>query len=478
MFDSEFFPTPKAVIDMMLAPYKSKYGLLTTYTSILEPSAGKGDILDYIADGCCHRALRLYAIERNPELAYILQGKKYRVLANDFLEYRPEHRFDLIVMNPPFSVGAEHLLHAWDILHSGDIVCLLNAETLANPCTRERQLLAEIIREHGTVEQLGDCFRTAERKTDVQVALVRLTKASAEDDLRFEFSLPDDVEEDDGLSLDGDHSGTGLARVDHLGAMLRQYDETKRAFVGYCRAIEGMKFFSEGICAGKVLDIAAASHSGSEDNRTRLNDFTDSLRLEAWRSILDKLGIDKYLTKGLREKFKVHGDAAGSLALTRENIRSIVSQIMLNVNTIMQQAVVDVFDVFTRYHEDNRIHIEGWKTNSAWKVNRKVILPYWIRYDSGLRVSFALQYAKWDDYADIDKVMCWLTGKRIEDIVTISQALEASFSSDASGKCRSEFFECRYFKKGTLHIVFRDENLWAKFNSTACKGKNWIGGNK
>ena len=59
MFDKEFFPTPKAIIKKMLDPYKFKrtkagsgsYRLerYKTYEmTILEPSAGKGDILDYL----------------------------------------------------------------------------------------------------------------------------------------------------------------------------------------------------------------------------------------------------------------------------------------------------------------------------------------------------------------------------------------------------------------------------------------------
>ena len=69
MFDKEFYPTPKHVITKMLQPYmdqkKRVYGGTANYftdISILEPSAGKGDILDYINDkfsghvgSCTHR---------------------------------------------------------------------------------------------------------------------------------------------------------------------------------------------------------------------------------------------------------------------------------------------------------------------------------------------------------------------------------------------------------------------------------------
>ena len=39
----------------------------------------------------------------------------------------------------------------------------------------------------------------------------------------------------------------------------------------------------------------------------------------------------------------------------------------------------------------------------------------------------------------------------------------------------SAFFRVKAFKKGTIHLEFKDEALWAKFNLTVNKGKNIIG---
>jgi 16S rRNA G1207 methylase RsmC len=42
-------------------------------------------------------------------------------------------KYDVIVMNPPFNKGAKFLLKAYDCLNgSGQLVCLLNAETINN----------------------------------------------------------------------------------------------------------------------------------------------------------------------------------------------------------------------------------------------------------------------------------------------------------------------------------------------------------
>ena len=98
------------------------------------------------------------------------------MIEKDFLKYAGSYAFDLIVMNPPFSNGDEHLLKAWQILEHGNIVCLLNRETIDNLFSQKRQLLHQIIAENGSVEYLANCFATAERTSNVEVAMVRLEK--------------------------------------------------------------------------------------------------------------------------------------------------------------------------------------------------------------------------------------------------------------------------------------------------------------
>ncbi|MBL7128508.1 MAG: DUF4942 domain-containing protein [Ignavibacteria bacterium] len=32
----------------------------------------------------------------------------------------------------------------------------------------------------------------------------------------------------------------------------------------------------------------------------------------------------------------------------------------------------------------------------------------------------------------------------------------------------------QFFKKGTIHLTFKDDKLWEKFNLEAARGKNWL----
>lgn len=499
MFDKEFYPTPKNIIDKMIEPFKGDLGKLF----ILEPSAGKGDILDYLtskipytyvskAAFCKCREIeievsakknRLYCLEKDPNLSFILQGKGYKLLGNDFLEYRPQYKIDLIVMNPPFSNGDEHLLHAWDILDGGDIVCLLNAETIKNPYTRTRDLLSKIIADHGSVEFLGDCFSDAERRTGVDVALVRLKKPKTD---KFDFKFNPNEKESNINFMDDVSEGNQLAINDKVGAYMRVYDNVKSSFADYLKAKSKLQFYVNTFLEKDKLSslLKSCEADGSGDLSATYNFFIDEVKSAAWSIIIDEAGLNRYMTKSVKDKLIELKTAQGANDLTRDNIRQFITMILGSAKDIQKQAVVDVFDIFTKFYKENRCYEEGWKTNSAWRVNRKVILPLFV--EPGHRGYYVTNSSMRQEYDDIERVMCYLSGKSWENMdaidpdtnqvkmVSLRKAICKVKVGD-SGMYESEFFKFRCYQKGTIHITFKDELLWNRFNLEACDGKFNLG---
>ena len=118
MFHSEFYPTPLHVIQMMGLDCKNKV--------ILEPHAGKGNIVDYcLSNG----AKEVLSMEINKDLQEIVKQKS-TLIGEDFFECKTEQisHIHAIYMNPPFSNADRHILHAWEIAPDGcEIVSLCNA---------------------------------------------------------------------------------------------------------------------------------------------------------------------------------------------------------------------------------------------------------------------------------------------------------------------------------------------------------------
>lgn len=109
----DFFPTPAAVTEEMLAAADIRPGM-----GVLEPSAGMGHIADRIRE----KGVEPVVAELEPQKRELLEAKGYEVIGKDFMKDIPEgESFDRIVMNPPFSKrqDTEHVRRAYDLLNPG-----------------------------------------------------------------------------------------------------------------------------------------------------------------------------------------------------------------------------------------------------------------------------------------------------------------------------------------------------------------------
>lgn len=164
-----FFPTPPRIIARLL-----ELADIDAEHSVLEPSCGKGDILDAVKSQ--QPDAQLYAIEKNLTLADVLAAKGHEVEFGDFLKHAGE--YDRIVMNPPFEQGADidHVRHAFSLLRpEGRLVSVM----CEGPFFRSDQKSAafrEWLDEVGAETELlpADAFTGAEafRETTVRTRIV------------------------------------------------------------------------------------------------------------------------------------------------------------------------------------------------------------------------------------------------------------------------------------------------------------------
>jgi hypothetical protein len=105
-----FFPTPSAVVDLMLEQAHIETGM-----HVLEPSAGSGNIADAIRRD--HPGAFIDVCEVNLRLRELLELKGHRLIASDFLEFKAG-TYERILMNPPFELlnDCKHVRHAYDLL--------------------------------------------------------------------------------------------------------------------------------------------------------------------------------------------------------------------------------------------------------------------------------------------------------------------------------------------------------------------------
>jgi len=463
-----YYPTPKSVIRKMVGEieHKKEHDSIR----ILEPSAGKGHILDYISENMQYRDVKLFCIEQEPEFQLILREKDYHFLDNDFLTFSPDCTFDYIIMNPPFDNGIKHFLKAWEIASDTEICCLLNAEDINNLNTAPKKLLKKILEDNnGSVEHLGDCFRDSERVTGVNVAMVRVTRKN-QSEYSYEFTKHFDQEKKFSIN---DIDNTAIANRDVFGNMEIRYNKIRECFKRLIEVKKEMEHYSSDLLDINLVNLFAKENMSDIEI---FNNACDSIRENAWKNVFDNTKLRNVVTTNIQKKIADLQSKQGHMAFTAKNMENMYMDLFQNMNNIMKDCIVESFDLLTKYYKENRCHVEGWKTNERFYINKKFILPMsvdptWSRFSDYVH----LNYERGRELVDIEKAMCFLTNQKIEDIETIDAIFHNKKVTEYGKWYDSTFFEFKAFKKGTMHFKFKSEELWAKFNVTACEGKNWIG---
>jgi hypothetical protein len=129
---------------------------------------------------------------------------------------------------------------------------------------------------------------------------------------------------------------------------------------------------------------------------------------------------------------------------------------------------------YSYYDSSSNIHLyNGWKTNKAWIINKKVIIPFYDafdRFDGRFQPTY---YKVVEKLSDIEKALNYLDGGLTDDI-SLSQALEEAKTNDQTKNISLKYFDITFYKKGTCHIVFKNEELLKKFNIFGSRKKGWL----
>lgn len=482
MINKDFYPTPEPLIELMVRKIKdNSRGYYSIRGNLLEPSAGKGDIIDYINKDK-NRDLEIYAIEIEPDLQSILRSKEVVLVDTDFLNYDCDMDYDYIVMNPPFSKGAEHLLKAIDIATRTKIVCILNAETIKNPHTVTRKILIQEIEKHnGTIEFIQDAFIDAERKTGVEIALIYLYVVKESENFKFTEFEEEDIFQDLGIEFSSDT----IAKKDLIGNMQIRYELAKKAYIEKLQSDRKYKHYMSALINSTHLPDELSIGS----DKDKLKHIVRNMKSKMWHQVIDEMDITKYMGSELLKNFDKFIKQQVNLTFNRENVFNFFAQVMANKDRFIEQTISDAFDMLTSYgYQENRMYVEQWKTNNAYKVNKRVIAPAYVHFEYNYRNTGKFRHSYYDSnktaVMDLDKSLCYISGVSLTDsnFISIHKALGLRMAElgdvykddKIDTSCESTFFTIKFYKKGTIHLTFKDLNIWKEFNYRACRFKNWL----
>jgi hypothetical protein len=108
---------------------------IETHHTVLEPSAGIGSIADKLKE----YTNNLDVVEYNYGFAELLKLKDHNVVANDFLTYNSNNKYDRIVANVPFSDEQEHIKQIYNNLKDGGKAVIITSSHYTFASDRKSQ---------------------------------------------------------------------------------------------------------------------------------------------------------------------------------------------------------------------------------------------------------------------------------------------------------------------------------------------------
>lgn len=429
----EFFPTPPELVAKMICNIRFK-----SDCSVLEPSAGSGNIAKFIVisndclnsswcfrnyeggniDEKCRQIILNDAVERyyreekrrqeneyyvfpnsrinidcveqDKNLQLILKDYDFNVVGDDFLKFSTSKMYDYIIMNPPFSNGDEHLMKAIRLAEKNggsQIVCLLNAETIRNPYSQSRVQLKEILDNYGaTYEYVQDAFKNAERNTDVEVVIIKVTIPNLR---KYEFDWSKLNEGIDDLAFEIPDECNELVIDDKLKQPVIQYqceiELGKKLFFEYYSIKDKIshQFANEddplySIKSEPIISLKVGKNDLADKYTTFsevVNAYVEEVRYKYWYELLHKPFFMEGLPSSAKEEYFNEIQKLVKYEFSIPNICEVRLDILRKTARAIEDSIITLFDKFTYKHsmgcEKNIHYFNGWKSNNAFIINKK-----------------------------------------------------------------------------------------------------------
>lgn len=491
----DFFPTPPVLAGKMIAKANWK-----NVQTILEPSAGKGDLVESILcmlqqnryrngrfiheQQCTQLEERIDCVEADVNLRYILQGKGFKVVGDDFMTYQTNKWYDIIVMNPPFSAGDQHLMKAISMQEEsgGQIVCLLNAETVRNPYSNIRKVLSEKLKQHkACIEFLKNGFIKAERTSDVEIAIVYIhIPPKREKSFIFEHLKKAQQEK---VDVTGPED---LVAGDWMQKMIAGYNHRAMMGVSLMREYASLLHYllDDGINLNYPLIQLRVGKQGIGKDMTSadLERYLKELRSIYWNMLFNRSELTSLMTSNMRKEYSNKVESLSAFEFSEFNIKRVMTEIGLQLQSGVEESIMDMFEKFSAEHswypecKKNIHYYNGWATNKAHKVGMKVIIP--------IHGAFASSWEgkkKLDEFQvvgiinDLERALNYLDSGRTESHLNVAAQVRGAIAGSQT-KIEFTWFTATFYKKGTCHIKFKEESrsLIERLNIFASRKKGWL----
>ena len=195
---------------------------------------------------------------------------------------------------------------------------------------------------------------------------------------------------------------------------------------------------------------------------TDVDDVLKEMERKAWTTLVDALGVKNVMSVAKRKLFDEQLRRGELPPVCEQTVIATLAGLTAQASQFAREASREVFDMLRP-----RGHLAGTKyaTNSAFRVGRRVILPYRVEQQWGGQ-GYHVDYNREQELTAIDGVFHLLDGKGIMK-QNKGPLVDAINAVDKSGRGETEYFRFRCYKNRNLHVEFRRLDLVKQLNGLA-----------
>lgn len=212
-------------------------------------------------------------------------------------------------------------------------------------------------------------------------------------------------------------------------------------------------------------DLSAWSRFGLdlEYRRHRCADaaeIREHLEREAWGVLVEKMGLRNVMSVAKRKEFDEQLQRGELPPVSEQTITGILLGLAGQAKDFARDAAREVFDIL----RPRGAWREKFATNDPFRVGRRVILSN--RVERGYNGGFRANYHYQQELTAIDGIFHMLDGQGImrENRGPLVKAIEECGNA---GRGETSYFRFKCFKKGTLHLEFKNLELVKELNLLA-----------
>lgn len=192
------------------------------------------------------------------------------------------------------------------------------------------------------------------------------------------------------------------------------------------------------------------------------NEVLQRLKKNAWKAIVNRLGVRKLMS--IKEVEKLDKKLEDAEAMPEIEVSTIFSTFQMLADQSQDYIIAALKEVYEILHPGHSAwnHLKTNERNARNILGKKVILTWMVEGSYSRETPYRVTYNREEQINAIDKAFHNLDGKGIPD--GYKSELVDAINTSRDGTGQTEYFKFRAYYNRNLHLEFRRMDLVARMN--------------